>query len=133
MWTLTTGKDWASLREQFEWVREMEDVPQDPVHHAEGNVAIHTRMVLEALQQLEGYKNLPAQDQEVLWAAALLHDVEKRSTTVHEADGSITSRGPRKHSGFPPPACGMKRRSIPICATASSMTSSSPSPRSMPM
>jgi putative nucleotidyltransferase with HDIG domain len=74
----------------------MEEVPQDPIHHAEGNVAIHSRMVLEALQQLEGYKNLPAQEQEVLWAAALLHDVEKRSTTVHEADGSITSRGHSK-------------------------------------
>jgi hypothetical protein len=33
------------------------------------------------------------QDQEILWAAALLHDVEKRSTTVTEPDGSITSAG----------------------------------------
>jgi putative nucleotidyltransferase with HDIG domain len=96
MWTLTTDKDWTSLREQFDWVSQMEEVPQDPVHHAEGNVAIHTRMVLEALQQLEGYKNLPAPEQEILWAAALLHDVEKRSTTVHEPDGSITSRGHSK-------------------------------------
>ncbi len=96
MWTLTTDKSWAQLREQFSWVRDMEEVPQDPVHHAEGNVAIHTRMVLEALQQLEGYKKLSAQEQEVLWAAALLHDVEKRSTTMHEADGSITSRGHSK-------------------------------------
>jgi predicted kinase len=36
------------------------------------------------------------QEQEILWAAALLHDVEKRSTTVHEPDGSITSRGHSK-------------------------------------
>lgn len=96
MWTLTTDKDWASLREQFEWVCGMEEVPQDPRHHAEGDVAIHTHMVLKALQQLDEYKKMPAQTQEVLWAAALLHDVEKRSTTVHEADGSITSRGHSK-------------------------------------
>jgi putative nucleotidyltransferase with HDIG domain len=74
----------------------MEAVPQDPVHHAEGNVAVHTRMVIDALQQLEGYQKLPAQQQEILWAAALLHDVEKRSTTVHEPDGSITSKGHSK-------------------------------------
>lgn len=96
MWTLTTSKDWDSLRNQFDWVRDMEAVPQDPVYHAEGNVAIHTSMVLDALQHLEGYRSLPAQQQEILWAAALLHDVEKRSTTVHEADGSITSKGHSK-------------------------------------
>ncbi|OQP54743.1 poly(A) polymerase [Niastella populi] len=96
MWMLTTNKDWDSLEEKFDWVQDMEAVPQDPVHHAEGNVAIHTRMVMEALQQLAGYKRLPAQEQEILWAAALLHDVEKRSTTVHEPDGSITSKGHSK-------------------------------------
>jgi putative nucleotidyltransferase with HDIG domain len=96
MWTLTTNKDWISLRGQFDWVRDMEVVPQDPVHHAEGNVAIHTRMVINALEQLEGYKNLPVQEQEILWTAALLHDVEKRSTTVHEPDGSITAKGHSK-------------------------------------
>ncbi|SEP09140.1 AAA family ATPase [Niastella yeongjuensis] len=96
MWTLTTDKSWEQLCQQFSWVRDMENVPQDPVYHAEGNVAIHTRMVLAALEQLPEFKQLPAQQQEVLWAAALLHDVEKRSTTVHEADGSITSRGHSK-------------------------------------
>lgn len=96
MWTLTINKDWTSLQAQFTWVRDMESVPQDPLHHAEGNVGVHTRMVLEALQQLEEYKSLPAQEREILWAAALLHDVEKRSTTVHESDGSITSKGHSK-------------------------------------
>jgi predicted kinase len=93
MWTLTNHKDWKNLQQEFNWVQDMEGVPQDPVHHAEGDVAIHTRMVLEALQNLEGYQALPAQEQEILWAATLLHDVEKRSTTVQEQDGSITSKG----------------------------------------
>ncbi|MGB1217571.1 MAG: HD domain-containing protein, partial [Saprospiraceae bacterium] len=90
MWQLTKNKDWDSLREKFLWVRDMEDVPQDPIFHAEGNVAIHTQMVLEELQKLEAYQELDEQTQEILWAAALLHDVEKRSTTV-EQDGHIRS------------------------------------------
>ncbi|WP_207510392.1 AAA family ATPase [Longitalea luteola] len=96
MWTLTADKDWAHLHDRFDWVRDMDAVPQDPAYHAEGNVAIHTQMVMEALQQLEGFKQLSPQQKEILWAAALLHDVEKRSTTVHEADGRITSKGHSK-------------------------------------
>lgn len=96
MWTLTTTKDWNHIRQTFDWVRDMEGVLQDLVHHAEGDVAIHTRLVLEALQALDGYKELNAQEQEILWAAALLHDVEKRSTTVCEEDGRITAKGHAK-------------------------------------
>lgn len=93
MWTLSENKDWDFLETQFHWVKQMHEVPQDPVHHAEGNVAVHTQMVLAALQQQEAFRLLPAQAQEILWAAALLHDVEKYSTTVTEPDGSITAKG----------------------------------------
>ena len=50
-WKLIEDKSWCSLEQQFEWVREMNVVPQDTRYHAEGSVAEHTRMVLEALQQ----------------------------------------------------------------------------------
>lgn len=93
MWTLTDNKDWAALEAQFSWVNDMQHVPQDPVHHAEGNVAIHTRMVLEALQQQEAWQTLSPQEREILWASALLHDVEKRSTTETGPDGSISAHG----------------------------------------
>lgn len=93
MWTFSKNKNWADLEEQFDWVRRMKDVPQDPRYHAEGDVAVHTQMVLEALQNEATFQELPLQDQEMLWTAALLHDVEKYSTTVFEADGSITSNG----------------------------------------
>ncbi|GAA4323098.1 AAA family ATPase [Flaviaesturariibacter amylovorans] len=93
MWTLTDNKDWAAVRRSFSWVRDMEGVPQDPVHHAEGDVAVHTRLVLEALETLPEYRLLGAQERETLWAAALLHDVEKRSTTVIEPDGRVTAQG----------------------------------------
>ena len=50
-WKLIEDKSWCSLEQQFEWVREMNTVQQDIRYHAEGSVAEHTRMVLEALQQ----------------------------------------------------------------------------------
>ncbi|OMQ20835.1 AAA family ATPase [Serratia oryzae] len=91
MWCLSEDKQWARLAEKFRWVADMHQVPQDPRHHAEGDVAIHTQRVLAALTGAKEFAALPSQQQELLWAAALLHDVEKRSTTRVEADGSVTS------------------------------------------
>ena len=71
----------------------MRGIPQDPIHHAEGDVAIHTGMVLSALQASREFNLLDEQKQEVIWASALLHDVEKRSTTTIGEDGRISSRG----------------------------------------
>src|SRR4028119_384192 len=96
MWQITKHKDWHLLEKEFDWVRDMRGVQQDPIFHAEGDVATHTRMVLDALEGLEEYQQLSEADQHLLWAAALLHDVEKRSTTVLELDGSITSKGHAK-------------------------------------
>ncbi|WDC30871.1 AAA family ATPase [Escherichia albertii] len=92
IWQLTDDKRWSVLRQRFSWVEEMHNTPQDPVHHGEGDVGVHTEMVLHALVALPEFQQLPAQQQEVLWAAALLHDVEKRSTTVQE-NGRILSPG----------------------------------------
>ncbi|WP_246008298.1 AAA family ATPase [Chitinophaga lutea] len=93
MWTISENKTWTYLEERFPWVQVMQEVPQDRIHHAEGNVAVHTQMVLRALEEDTAWQNLAALDRETLWAAALLHDVEKASTTVTEADGRITSKG----------------------------------------
>ncbi|WP_431222118.1 AAA family ATPase [Serratia sp. L9] len=90
MWYLSEDKTWSNLAEKFRWVADMHQVPQDPRHHAEGDVAVHTQRVLAALTGAAEFIALPAQQQEILWAAALLHDVEKRSTTRIEADGSVT-------------------------------------------
>jgi predicted kinase len=90
MWTLTKNKSWEALQ-VFPWIRDMKDVPQSPVHHAEGNVDVHTQLVLEALVNLEEYMELCPQDQEIIWAAAILHDVEKRSCTKLDDDGNIVS------------------------------------------
>lgn len=71
----------------------MAGVVQDPRHHAEGDVATHTQMVLTSLTEQADYSLLSVSDREILWTAALLHDVEKRSTTVVEPDGTVTSKG----------------------------------------
>ncbi|EFI4021591.1 TPA: AAA family ATPase [Escherichia coli] len=92
IWQLTDDKRWSTLRQRFSWVEDMHNTPQDPEHHGEGDVGVHTEMVLNALVALPEFQQLPAQQQEILWAAALLHDVEKRSTTVQE-NGRIQSPG----------------------------------------
>lgn len=84
--------DWQVLSEQFEWIRAMKDCPQDPVFHAEGDVWIHARMVCEALANIAQWRDLPDVERELLFTAALLHDVAKPACTRHE-DGRITSRG----------------------------------------
>jgi predicted kinase len=99
-WALVNNKTWSHLEQTFDWVADMKDVPQDSIHHAEGNVAIHTKMVLEALQSFAEFQVLNEQQRELLWASALLHDVEKRSTTVKEDNGRITSRGHAKRGEF---------------------------------
>ncbi|MBS1834690.1 MAG: AAA family ATPase [Acidobacteria bacterium] len=69
-----------------ELVRAMRACPQDAVHHAEGDVWTHVAMVCRALP--------PAGDErELVYAAALLHDVAKPLCTRVEDDGRITARG----------------------------------------
>jgi predicted kinase len=85
--------DWAALDEGFPWVRALAGCPQDPVFHAEGDVWVHVRMVCEALAELPAWRGLPEEERQVLFAAALLHDVAKPECTRPEPDGRITSRG----------------------------------------
>jgi putative nucleotidyltransferase with HDIG domain len=111
MWKISNKKDWPSLYKSFDWVRDMRGVQQDAKHHAEGDVETHTRMVLAALAALPDYKALGKQDKEILWASALLHDVEKRSTTFTNEDGSISSPGHAKKGAMT--ARGILYRNIP--------------------
>ena len=84
---------WSALRNRFDWVRRLEAVPQDPVHHAEGDVAIHTRLVCEAMAALPAFRALDAEARLVAFAGALLHDVAKPDCTRTDDDGRVTSHG----------------------------------------
>ncbi|MBC8139674.1 MAG: AAA family ATPase [Fibrella sp.] len=75
------------------WWQAMADCPQDPIHHAEGDVATHTRMVMEELRNLAAWRDLPLAQRGVLLLAALLHDVGKPATTATDNDGRVTSPG----------------------------------------
>jgi len=99
-WSIIENKTWDHLEQTFDWVADMRHVPQDPIHHAEGNVAVHTGMVLHALESQPEFQTLDAQQKEIVWAAALLHDIEKRSTTVMEDYGRISSRGHARRGEF---------------------------------
>lgn len=83
---------WNDLQ-VFDWVRALEACPQDPIHHAEGNVWIHTRMVLETLLEMPGYQALSEIDKSAVYLGCLLHDVAKPATTRIEEDGRVTAKG----------------------------------------
>lgn len=78
------GPDWSAIEQNCEWFRDMKDVPQDEIWHAEGNVQIHTKMVCEALISLPEFNSLSEQDKHIMFVGALMHDIEKRSTTTTE-------------------------------------------------
>lgn len=84
-------RDFSSLYPGIEafWL-EMERTPQNPQHHGEGDVLIHTRMVVEALTRLPAFSALDAEQQKMLLLAAALHDVGKPRTTRME-DGAWVS------------------------------------------
>lgn len=87
--------NWKEIQKNYSWALEMNDVPQDAIFHAEGNVGIHTRMVVESLLSLPEFKKQSEENKFALFMACLLHDVEKRSTTKEE-DGRIISPGHAK-------------------------------------
>lgn len=84
---------WEAIRETFAWVREMTGVPQDPVHHAEGDVETHTRMACEALAALPEWRARPFDERVRLFTAVLMHDVAKPYCTQTDPDGRITAHG----------------------------------------
>ncbi|NOR60946.1 MAG: AAA family ATPase [Rhodobacteraceae bacterium] len=83
---------WAALWPVCPHFAPLDACPQDPLHHGEGDVGIHTRMVVEALVGLPEWRALPPEDRALLFWAACLHDIGKPATTKQE-DGRITSRG----------------------------------------
>ncbi|MHA6347492.1 AAA family ATPase [Roseivivax sp. CAU 1761] len=71
----------------------MRATPQDPIHHAEGDVLTHTKMVVESLVADEAWRRLPEERRASTFWAAVLHDAGKPATTKREDDGRITSKG----------------------------------------
>lgn len=78
--------DWnnieATVLGRFEG--QLQNTPQSPKYHGEGDVYIHTKMVCEALKGLPEYRELGERQQHILYLAAMLHDIGKIPTTVFD-------------------------------------------------
>nr|WED68849.1 HD domain-containing protein [Pectobacterium colocasium] len=71
-----------------------QETPQEPRYHGEGDVWTHTIMVVESLLQLPDYQTATREQQEILFFAALLHDVAKyRTTVIDPVTGQIGQPG----------------------------------------
>ncbi len=66
------------------YFEKMKKTPQNPAWHGEGDVFTHTSMVLCALLADEEYQGLDRKRREMLFVAALLHDMGKTVCTVKE-------------------------------------------------
>ncbi len=88
LWAKNGSPIWANI-EKLDWFQALYDCPQDPVYHAEGNVGIHTKMVVEALQNLPEYTDLLRSEQQLLSWAALLHDIAKPVCLSTDEEGNI--------------------------------------------
>ena len=73
-----------SLPLPSELIQRMAETPQNPRYHAEGSVLEHTWYVLDRYRQLANRFDLNPADQEVLYWAAVLHDIGKVRTTRWE-------------------------------------------------
>lgn len=74
------------LGNHIDWLYRLQATEQDPEWHAEGNVYIHTGMVLEALYQLLATQaqHIQGEQRQALILAALLHDIAKPVRTKRQ-------------------------------------------------
>jgi len=79
------------LPEINDYLTDMENCEQDSIFHAEGNVLIHTEMVINEVEKLKLSEN----DMNILRWSALLHDIGKPYVS-EMIDGHIRSHGHSK-------------------------------------
>jgi tRNA nucleotidyltransferase (CCA-adding enzyme) len=84
------------------------DVPQDPEWHPEGDVFVHTRLVVDRAREL--IDDLNYAKQVAVMLAALAHDFGKPATTEF-IDGRLRSRG-HEEAGVAPTENFLKRLNI---------------------
>ena len=80
----------GALDQLFPEIKTLIDVPQDPEWHPEGDVFVHTRLVLDRAREL--IADLSYAKQVAVMLASLAHDFGKPATTEF-IDGRLRSRG----------------------------------------
>jgi putative nucleotidyltransferase with HDIG domain len=90
-----TDFSWDAVVAQFPFLADLDKSTQDPIHHQEGDVGTHTRMVIRELLSDPAYAELSEVDRFKLFWAAVFHDSGKPATR-EEVDGRVTNRGHSK-------------------------------------
>ena len=92
----------------FPEIEALQGVAQNPYWHPEGDVWIHTMMVIDYAA-----KHRPQNDRDyLLMLAALCHDFGKPLSTITLDDGRVTAKG-HEDSGVPPAINFLERLKIP--------------------
>jgi len=98
----SVGLEWlrklGALEKVFPEIQSLIGVPQDPEWHPEGDVFVHTQLVIDRAREL--IDGLPYPRQVTVMLAALAHDFGKPATTEF-IDGRMRSRG-HEEAGVPP-------------------------------
>jgi tRNA nucleotidyltransferase (CCA-adding enzyme) len=106
------GLDWLSklgaIEQVFPEIQKLIGVPQDPEWHPEGDVFVHTLLVVDRAREL--IDDLPYARQVTVMLAALAHDFGKPSTTQF-LEGHWRSRG-HEEAGVEPASRFLDRINI---------------------
>jgi len=98
----SVGLEWlrklGAIEKLFPEIQSLIGVPQDPEWHPEGDVFVHTKLVVDRARELIDDLSYPRQVTVML--AALAHDFGKPATTEF-IDGRLRSRG-HEEAGVPP-------------------------------
>lgn len=76
----------------FPEFKDLQNTEQSPLWHPEGDVWVHTKMVVDECAKLIREKNFDESTNFALMLGALCHDIGKTSTTEMR-DGNLTSQG----------------------------------------
>ena len=101
-------RELSVLDQLFPEVKALIDVPQDPDWHPEGDVFVHTCLVVDRAREL--IDDLPYPKQVTVMLAALCHDFGKPATTAF-IDGHTRSRE-HEEAGVPPSEMFLDRLNI---------------------
>ena len=100
--------DLGAVDQLFPEIKALIDVPQDPEWHPEGDVFVHTGLVIDRAHEL--IDDLPYPKQVTVMLAALAHDFGKPATTEF-IDGRLRSRG-HEEAGVEPTLSFLDRLNI---------------------
>jgi tRNA nucleotidyltransferase (CCA-adding enzyme) len=101
-------RELGALPQPFPEIESLIDVPQDPEWHPEGDVFVHTLLVVDRAREL--IDDLPYAKKVTVMLAALAHDFGKPATTEF-VDGRIRSRG-HEEAGVAPTESFLNRLNV---------------------